>query len=242
MNLKKEVSKRYNKIAKRYSKQIYENFWNNVLEYPITVAEIKKLNVKNKKVLDVGCGSGRYTKVLVKSNAKVWGIDISKRMVEIAKRDVKEAQISIGNIYKTKFKDNFFDVIFSGLAIEYLDREKFFKEANRILKKNGILLFSMQNPYTERADKISKNKYIFRFGNYFKEENFYQYWPNFKTKMPFKHVTMQTMIRAILKNNFTIIDYIDIKPPLWSRKKFKRQYKRVIRLAPFCIMKLRKVK
>jgi len=238
----KEVSKRYDKIAKRYSEKIYSHFWNRILEYPPTVAEIKKLNLKGKKVLDVGCGSGRYSKIIFSRGAKVWGLDLSRNMVEIAKNYVKNVKFSVGNIEKTKFKDRFFDVVFSGLVLEYLDRNNFFKEMSRILRKNGILLFSAHVPYNELGYRIIKGKQIFKFHNYFNEGKFYQHWPNFKTRMCFKHATMETTIHSILKNGFIIEDYIDIKPPSWSRKKFTKDYERVIRLPPFFIMKLRKVK
>lgn len=236
----KEIGRSYNKLAKRYSRQVYENFWNNLLEYPVTVVEIKNLNLKGKKVLDVGCGSGRYTKILLKSGAEVWGIDASQKMIEIAKQDVKGAQFSVCSAEKTKFKSGFFDVIFSGLVLEYLDRSKFFREANRILKNGGVLLFSMHNPYTETGQRAFEGKEIFSFKNYFKEGNFYKHWPNFKACMRFRHVTMQTTIRSILKNGFIIEDLVDIKPPVWSRRKFRKDYDRVVMLPPFIIMKLKK--
>ena len=42
-------------------------------------------NVKNKKVLDLGCGSGLYVKKLVKKGAKVKGIDLSPALINFAK-------------------------------------------------------------------------------------------------------------------------------------------------------------
>jgi ubiquinone/menaquinone biosynthesis C-methylase UbiE len=238
--MRKELAKRYDKVAAAYSKAIYENFWNNILEYPTTSAEIKKLRLKGKKVLDAGCGSGRYTKLLVKAGAKVWGVDNSPKMLEIAKATVKGAEFSVGDACRTKFKKGSFDAAFSGLVLEYLDRNRFFKEMSRVLKNNGVLLLSMHVPYCELGERTGKQKLTFRFSNYFIERKYYMHWPRFKTRMCFRHATMQTTMRAILKNGFVIEDYIDIKPPAWSRKKFKRDYERVTRLPPFAIINLRK--
>lgn len=240
--MKKEVGKKYDRIAKDYSEKIYNNFWNNIIEFKPTVKEINKLKLKNKRVLDVGCGSGRYTKILLKGGAKVWGIDNSIGMIKIAKNYAKGAELKVGDACNTKYKNNSFDIVFSALTIEYLDRRKFFKEMNRILKKNGTLLFSMQVPYIETAERTGKGKLSFKFKDYFKEGKVYKYWPKFKIKMCFNHVTMQTLIREIIKNGFVIKDYIDMKPPAWSRKKYKNDYDRVVRLPPFSMMRLRKVR
>lgn len=238
--MRKEISQKYDKIAKRYAIQIYDNFWNNLLEFGPTVREIKKLNLKDKNVLDLGCGTGRYTKVLKNQGANVCGIDNSKGMIKLAKTYLKDVEFKVGDGCNTKYKSSFFDIVFSGLVLEYLDRGKFFKEMKRILKKGGILLFSMHIPYTETGERFKKGEIIFKFENYFKEGKYYKKWPNFNTEMCFIHTTMETTVKEILKNGFEIIDYVDMKPPASSRKKYPKDYDRVTHLPPFAIMKLRK--
>ncbi len=237
----KELGKKYDRIAGKYAKAINENFWNRLLEYPQTSAEIRKLDIKGKLVLDVGCGSGRYAKLLAKMGAKVYGIDNSKALIKIAKREVAGVEFKTGDACNTKYKYGVFDAVISALVLEYLDRDKFFKEMNRILKRSGVLLFSMHIPYTELGEMTGKGNHVFKFKNYFEEGNFYRNWPSFKTRMPFRHDTMQTIMRAMLHNGFVIEDYIDVKPRVRAKNKYKREYERVISLPTLCIIKLRKV-
>ena len=57
-------------------------FYNELLEMPATLELLG--NIKGKKILDFGCGTGIYAKILTKKNAKVKGFDISPKMLEIA--------------------------------------------------------------------------------------------------------------------------------------------------------------
>lgn len=53
-------------------------------------------NVKGKMILDLGCGSGIYARILTEKGAKVRGIDISSKLLEIAKKEAPKARIYEG--------------------------------------------------------------------------------------------------------------------------------------------------
>src|SRR5262245_53936637 len=58
-------------------------------------------DVKGKRVLDVGCGDGHYTRILRKAGAaEVVGIDISDRMIKLARE--QEARQSLGIEYRVE--------------------------------------------------------------------------------------------------------------------------------------------
>jgi ubiquinone/menaquinone biosynthesis C-methylase UbiE len=74
------------------------NLWSETYdsdENPLIYIEEKQFlkligNVKNKEVLDVGCGTGRITLKLLERGAKVCGIDINSKMLQKAKEKNKK--------------------------------------------------------------------------------------------------------------------------------------------------------
>ena len=73
---------------------IYKNK-NYLKEVNFLTKQFKKEDKKAKKILDLGCGTGQYTYLLSKKGYEVTGVDISKPMIEIAKKNTKQKKISI---------------------------------------------------------------------------------------------------------------------------------------------------
>lgn len=155
-------------------------------------------NLKNKNVLDIGCGNGTDIKLFEKIGAKsIYGIDCSKYMVSEAKKTVKEPKnIFVSDIEKTNFKNNLFDIIVGRFSFHYLQKfDNAYNELSRILKHNGALILIVQHPlrdlYYQKKQiygnqeivkvEIYKNKVplyfsTHTFANYFSKEffkNFY---------------------------------------------------------------------
>lgn len=149
-----------------------KNWWNNASSYyqdtfdipfdniyygPFcpTEKELKIIDVnkiKNKKILELGCGGGQCSIFLSKNGAICSGIDISKKQIEYARKlatrnDVKiDYHIGSGENLK-QFKNTSFDIVLSVFAIQYITNlDKCFNEVHRILKKNGRFIFSLDNP------------------------------------------------------------------------------------------------
>ena len=98
--------------------------------------------LRNKKhILDIGCGEGRF---LAKLGARGQGIDHNPKSVQICKeKGLNAKQENI--LYGLSFSDESFDGVIVNHVIEHLfpqDAHKLLKEANRILKKDGILIIS----------------------------------------------------------------------------------------------------
>lgn len=104
--------------------------------------------LKNKKVLDVGCGFGKDLAYLEKKGAVVYGIDASPKMIELARKNNPNLKnLSVQTFEKTNFGNNFFDVMVSRYALHYAENlEKAFKELHRILKPGGFLIFLVAHP------------------------------------------------------------------------------------------------
>jgi ubiquinone/menaquinone biosynthesis C-methylase UbiE len=113
--------------------------------------------LKNKRLLDVGCGFGRDLSYFQKKGAIVYGIDKSKKMILLTRKNYPYIKnLYIQTFEKTDFKDNFFDIIISEWALQYASNINIvIKELYRILKSKGILIFLVTHPI---SDFLLKNK------------------------------------------------------------------------------------
>ncbi|MBE6627830.1 MAG: class I SAM-dependent methyltransferase [Ruminococcaceae bacterium] len=121
---------------------------NDLFEIPALLSMMPDL--KGKRVLDLGCGYGEHCKLFVDRGAeRVVGIDISKKMLEIAKTENSDPKIEYRNMPMENLNvlNETFDVAVSSLALHYV--EDFYgvvKSIYHLLDRNGIFLFSQEHP------------------------------------------------------------------------------------------------
>jgi ubiquinone/menaquinone biosynthesis C-methylase UbiE len=240
----KEVRETYDRIAKKYHKgrQIDKKMiYNEYNEVPATLSLLQ--NIRGKKILDLGCGTGIYTKILKKKGAKVQGIDISPKMIEFAKQYVKGVDFKVGSAYKLPYKSGTFDIVLASLVVHYFGNlDKAFKEIRRVLKKNGVFIFSSDNPLVSVTHRIKGKPRKFRvFGDYFNEGKFYERWPKLGIRLAYQHFTFQTMIRTIVRNGFVLEDFIDTKTVKAAEKIDRSMYAFTSKVPWFSVWKVRKV-
>lgn len=107
-------------------------------------------DIKDKTILDIGCGRGDISLYLAKKAKKVVGIDYSKDAIELANEAKlsypatiqKKLSFLVMNAKKLKFPDNYFDIIINIDVFEHLYHEELTDSINqmsRVLKKDGIL-------------------------------------------------------------------------------------------------------
>ncbi|BBO74292.1 hypothetical protein DSCW_17090 [Desulfosarcina widdelii] len=113
---------------KEYSGQkIYENI-------------VKYSELKNKKVLEIGCGTGRISALLSKETKLLVAIDPDENAIEIARDNIPGVDFSVGSGEKLNFADNFFDGVIFTLSLHHQNCRKALREAARVLKKSGNIL------------------------------------------------------------------------------------------------------
>lgn len=88
--------------------------------------------------------------LMKKNEGKLWGMDISKVIVEKAKRNALEKKIkieaSVQDIRKTTFESNKFDLIISNSTLDHFpELDKALLDHYRILKKGGTLILTIHN-------------------------------------------------------------------------------------------------
>lgn len=238
----KIVSKNYDKLANSYhNMRTKENpdgwFFNELLEMPAMLEIIG--NVKGKKILDFGCGTGIYAKLLTKKGAKIKGFDISKEMIKIAREENPSLDLKVGSGYQIPFREKF-DIVMAPLVVHYLkDWDKMFKEIRRVLKDKGYFVFSTGNPVSESSEKAKrKGKKVKILTDYFTEKKVYSKCGNVKNFS--YHLTYETIIKKILKNGFEIVDYKDAFPVKKAKKLFPDYYERYSKIPFFTVWKVMK--
>lgn len=98
-------------------------------------------------VLEIGCGTGYYTKELEKTGARITAIDISPDLLNVARTSVISEKVTfkIDNAYDMSFEDGIFDTVVGISVLHHLDMERSLKEIYRVLKPGGAIRFSEPN-------------------------------------------------------------------------------------------------
>lgn len=135
----------WNKIAKEYSKN-QKTATNSLINWQIIKDVLGK--VENKKILDAGCGDGFFTNELYTKNADICGFDGSEKLIKIAKSEHPNIDFCTADLTKEfPYNNNCFDIVISSLTLMGIDNvNEFFKQANRVLKLNGKLVFTIVHP------------------------------------------------------------------------------------------------
>jgi len=248
MKDKEEARKAYNKLAEDYhKKRVTENDFNKVIEQPTTFNLVG--NVKGKKVLDAGCGSGIYTKILTKKGAKVSALELSDEMIRLAKEYCKDYKIDFkqGSIDKLPYKNKIFDIIVASLVIHYLKYpEKAFREFRRVLKDNGFLIFSTHHFAFDSIEKIERKKgrVFVTISDYLKEGKFYWNIHNSKVKIPSYRKRLERLFDILYKTGFIVEKFVE---PYITKKQFRqlsldKRRMKYLEIPAFIVLKCRKVK
>lgn len=92
------------------------------------------------KLLDVGCGTGLFVDRYIAAGGKAIGIDISRNMLEKARRRCITCDYTVGTGEKIPFRDTTFDAVSSLLVFSYVkDPRSMLNEAYRVLKPGGSI-------------------------------------------------------------------------------------------------------
>ena len=107
-------------------------------------------DLTDKAVLDLGCGYGENcAKFKCLGASRVEGIDISEKMLDVAKNENTGIEFINADMSDLSCVDGRFDVVFSSLAIHYIkDFDSFVASVSRILADGGVCIFSQEQPLT----------------------------------------------------------------------------------------------
>jgi len=159
----------YNQIADKFS-HTRKNFWNDLAFIATYIKE-------EDKILDYGCGNGRLLEILKNKKINYVGVDISQKLIDIAKEkyhNCEESFFKINSQASLAFPDNFFNRVVS-VAVFHHFPEKYAKvmarELYRVTKTDGTIIITIWNLWQKKRSKdifnfIAILKKIFQIGEY----------------------------------------------------------------------------
>lgn len=145
MQEQKDIIDCYDKTAKNYADKFIDELSHKHLDR-ILLNSFASENRDNGKLIDLGCGPGQTTKYLSDCGLKdILGIDISSKMVTVAKSINPSLNFETADILSLKYSDRVFGsaiAFYSIVHFDYLQVKTAFKEIKRVLTDNGQFLFS----------------------------------------------------------------------------------------------------
>ena len=98
-------------------------------------------------VLELGCGTGYFTRELARSRADIVAIDVSPELLEIAKTNTSAPNVryEIQNAYELNYADAVFDSVVGSSVLHHLELEMALREIYRVLKPDGTISFTEPN-------------------------------------------------------------------------------------------------
>ena len=162
MDKKQQTIESYNKSAKALATK-----FNDI---GARVDDIKRgfsyINKKDPKILEIGCGNGREAKEIVKRTSDYSGIDISEKLIEIARRENPDSKFEVADTENYIFPKGI-DIIFAFASLLHSDKskiKKIFDLACEALNKEGIFYLSLKyGNYQEltKEDEFGTRTYYF---------------------------------------------------------------------------------
>ncbi len=212
-------------------------------------------NLKNKNVLCLGCGTGEECASLKSKGAKsVTGIDISKGMIEVAKKNFPDLVFKTGDVENLKLKKDSYDLIYSSLMMHYInDWVKPLKKIYSLLKPKSKFLFSTHNPvsyageFTKKGDLRTQlfgyrelnNNIVKVYGDYKKERLIKDIWFG-DFKVNYYHRPMSSLLNDIAQTDFKITKCLEPQMTVEAKKNYKSDYIIQSKIPLFIIFELTK--
>ncbi|HZU65770.1 MAG TPA: class I SAM-dependent methyltransferase [Ktedonobacteraceae bacterium] len=199
----------YSDYATEYADMVKAREAKGIEQEPIMPLFLQVLDdVSDLVTLDAGCGEGYLSRILARRGAKVTGIDISARLIEIARaKDPQDAityQVADLSLPLPAY-ENHFDLVVSHLVLnDVFDYQGFLRTLGSVTKSGGHLVFSMNNPYS----------FVVRshISDYFEsgKKCAYRGMAEEGVKVYFYHRTLQEYIDACLLAGFQLQRLVDV--------------------------------
>ena len=167
----KETIEWYNRNARFYAGR-------NNLIYPndsVQLENFLKLLNSGAKILDAGCGSGRFCKLMKDKGFLTTGIDLSSELIRLAKESYPELEFIEGDLRSLPFENQSFDGVWAHASLVHAESRKdvltILKEFYRVLNANGVVRVMVKKNVIDTEAVIEPFTKEERFFRYFQEDD-----------------------------------------------------------------------
>jgi SAM-dependent methyltransferase len=160
----------YDKLAEYYRLKLFEPRREGLFR-ELTTPFIKylKKTFQNSRVLDVGCGSGLALRVFEKEGFEVIAIDISQKMIDVAKEVAPKTKFIKGNFLDYDFQPYLFEGIFAKSFVYLFPKDDallVIKKMRDLLVPRGVCYISTTIHDSSREDIILRDKSEYKLYRY----------------------------------------------------------------------------
>lgn len=202
------------------------------LEKPAMLAQLPDLT--GKSVLCLGCGSGEECQMIKGKGAdRVVGTDISKGLIEQAKYTYPEVEFEVMDMERLTFSLGEFDIVFSSLAVHYLEFWiDLLSGVKKVLKTGGKFIFSTHHPirfaFENTKDKdVTKSLLGYElkddseefvvYGDYLNKHAVQDLWFD-KVKVTYYHRPFTDIIKEVNQSGLDLTNLVEPKPTPAAQK------------------------
>ena len=217
----------YEELAEAYAARVDTKPHNAYYDRPATLSLLPPAGVRGQRVLDAGCGPGAYAQWLVEHGAEVVALDVSPKMVGLARRRLGDRATVLQADFGRPLDflaDASFDGVLSPLALEYVqDWNAVFHEFHRLLRRPGWFVCSVGHPF---ADFKRHNE-----GNYFDIELVEEEWTGFGMpwRVRFYRRSLQDLLNPLLEAGFALDRILEPRPTEQFRLAAPKDYEELSR-------------
>jgi SAM-dependent methyltransferase len=214
------------------------SFYNDLLDRPALTALLRG-ELRGRRVLDLGCGSGLFTRRLARAGARVVGLDQSETMLALARAANPGVRFVRGDAAHAPFPPRSFDVVVSALMAHYFaDLRPLFREAARVLKPGGAWAFSFHHPFNETLRFTGRRGRAAAAADPYFHRRAYE-WRMGPMRLTSYHHTFEEVFESLRAASFVVERLLEPRPPARAARVSRADYERTRDYPSFCALRAR---
>jgi ubiquinone/menaquinone biosynthesis C-methylase UbiE len=241
----------WNAIAESWVAHADHNDYRNFFLMPRMLEMLG--DVSGKRILDLGCGEGGYSRQLKRRGANIIGVDGSETMIRIARERAAAESLDVRFLCANanaldSIVDNSCDLIVAAMSLmDVEDYPAAVREVRRVLCHRGSLLMSITHPCFsppiaewQRHPEDRHRLMFFKVDEYFDRKVWEQkITEEFSAPVLRRHRPLQDYVQVLLRAGFLLRDFCEAEPTVDELRKSNR-FRKLSRIPYFLFMRWEK--